>query len=144
MTVYFSLLLHIYQPPVQLPFIVKKIANECYRPLIETLKNHSKAKITLNCNAILTEQLYDFGMDDIIKSFSALHDQEKIEFTNSAKYHALLPLIPPPEIKRQIDLNTATNRTFFGQSYMPRGFFPPEMAVDDIIFDPIRNKIYFF
>lgn len=139
MTVYFSLLLHIYQPPVQLPFVVKQIAEECYRPLINTLNDFNTAKITLNCNAILTEQLFDFGLDDVIHGFSNLSDQGKLEFTNSAKYHALLPLIPPPEIKRQIELNTNTNRHFFGQSFRPRGFFPPEMAVDEIIFEPIRE-----
>ncbi|OLS26839.1 MAG: Alpha-amylase 1 [Candidatus Heimdallarchaeota archaeon LC_3] len=139
MTIFFSLLLHIYQPPTQLPFVVKQIAEECYRPLIQTLKKFPNAKIVLNCNAILTEQLYDLALDDVINGFSELADRNQLEFTNSAKFHAILPLIPPIEIKRQIELNDSTNRHFFGNNYRPEGFFPPEMAVDSIILDPIKE-----
>jgi len=49
---------------VQLPFVIKQIANESYRPIIEALRNHPSAKITLNINGTLTEQLNDFGYMD--------------------------------------------------------------------------------
>lgn len=37
-------------------------------------------------------------------------------------------MIPPEEVKRQIELNQRTNTFFFGDAYKPSGFFPPEMA----------------
>jgi len=46
-------------------------------------------------------------------------------------------LIPKEEAKRQIDLNAQTNRHFFGRSYAPQGFFPPEMCYSQDILQPI-------
>ena len=142
MTVYFSLLLHIYQPPIQIAPVIKQVTQECYRPLIQSLKRHPNAKITLNINATLTEQLDDYGFNDIITELSLLGYNGQIEFTGSSKYHALLPLTPPAEIKRQIKLNEDTNRHFFGKSYSPKGFFPPEMAVSKEIFPIIKEMGY--
>ncbi len=142
MTVYFSLLLHIYQPPIQIAPVIKQIANECYRPLVRSLKQFPHAKITLNINATLTEQLDDYGLNDIITELSLLAYNGQIEFTGSSKYHALLPLTPPTEIKRQIKLNEETNRHYFGKSYNPKGFFPPEMAVSPEIFPIIKEMGY--
>ncbi|MFW9995610.1 MAG: hypothetical protein ACFFD4_26465 [Candidatus Odinarchaeota archaeon] len=139
MTVFFSFLLHIYQPPVQLPFVVKKIADECYRPLVKALTDHDAGKITLNINATLTEQLYDYRLEDVIDGFKELSEKKQVDFTGSGKFHPLLPLIPQPEIERQIRLNHETNRHFFGPTYSPKGFFPPELAVDPVILDPIRK-----
>ncbi|TFF86642.1 MAG: hypothetical protein EU517_00235, partial [Promethearchaeota archaeon] len=61
MVVYFGFLFHIYQPPVQIPPVIRQIVEESYLPIIEALKNHPDAKITLNINGTLTEQLNDFG-----------------------------------------------------------------------------------
>ena len=50
MTVYFAFLWHIYQPPVQSHEVIKQIVNESYRPLIQVLKNHPNARVSLNIN----------------------------------------------------------------------------------------------
>ncbi|MBD3354154.1 MAG: hypothetical protein GF364_21915 [Candidatus Lokiarchaeota archaeon] len=139
MTVYFNLFLHIYQPPVQIPSVIEQIVMESYRPILYALKEHPNAKITLNINGSLTEQLHDYKYDDVIELISRLANNGQIEFTGSAKYHPLLPLIPAPEIKRQIELNNQTNEYFFGKIYQPKGFFPPEMAVSEEVFDPIKD-----
>ncbi|MFX1501311.1 MAG: hypothetical protein ACFFDH_10160 [Promethearchaeota archaeon] len=139
MVVYFSFLFHIYQPPVQIPSVINQIVNESYKPIIEALMDYHEAKITLNINATLTEQLHDLGYDDLIGTISTLASRGQIEFTGSGKFHPLLPLIPEPEIKRQIDLNNETNRHFFGKFYNPRGFFPPEMAVSEEVFKTVKK-----
>jgi len=139
MVVYFAFLFHIYQPPVQIPSIIKQIVRESYKPIIEALMEHSEAKISLNINATLTEQLHDFGYDDLIGLITTLASRGQIEFTGSGKFHPLLPLIPEPEIKRQIELNNETNRQFFGKLYNPRGFFPPEMAVSKEVFATVKK-----
>ncbi len=140
MVVHFAFLFHIYQPPVQIPPVIRQIAHESYYPIIEALKNYPLAKITLNINGTLTEQLHDFGYDDLIQSVTNLASKGQIEFTGSAKFHPLLPLIPEPEIKRQIILNNETNRHFFGKSYQPKGFFPPEMAISEEVLTCVREK----
>lgn len=142
MVVYFAFLFHIYQPPVQIPPVIKQITNESYRPIIDALKNHPEAKITLNINGTLTEQLHDFGYDDLIESITTLASRGQIEFTGSAKFHPLLPLLPEPEIKRQIELNYETNRYFFGKLYEPKGFFPPEMAVSEEVLSVVKKMGY--
>lgn len=139
MTVFVSFLLHIYQPPVQIPPVIKQIANESYRPILQSLRDHPEAKISLNINATLTEQLNDFGYTDIIDAITVLASRGQIDFTSSAKFHPLLPLLPEPEVTRQIKLNNDTNRHYFGNVYKPRGFFPPEMAVSEEIYPFIKK-----
>jgi len=139
MVIYFSFLFHIYQPPVQIPPVIKQIVNESYRPIIKALRNHPEAKITLNINGTLTEQLNDYGYIDLIEGISTLASRGQIEFTGSAKFHPLLPLIPAPEIRRQIELNNETNHRFFGNVYKTRGFFPPEMAISEEVISVVKD-----
>ncbi|MCF2141434.1 MAG: hypothetical protein K9W44_15360 [Candidatus Lokiarchaeota archaeon] len=140
MTVYFAFLLHIYQPPVQIAPVIKQIVKESYRPILDALREHPEAKITLNINATLTEQLDDYGFRDIIEGIATLASRDQIDFTGSGKFHPLLPLIPEPEVIRQIQLNTKTNRQYFGSVYQPKGFFPPEMAISEEIFPAIKKS----
>ena len=120
--------LHIYQPPTQKPYWVKRVAEESYEKLIKGFLSDKDAKVTLNINACLTELLIKNGRTDIIDGLKKLAQRGQIEFTASAKYHPFLPLIPKSEIIRQIQLNTQTNKKYFGQLYQPKGFFSPEMA----------------
>jgi alpha-amylase/alpha-mannosidase (GH57 family) len=131
--------LHIYQPPTQKEFWIKKIANESYRPLVRGLLANPAAKITLNINAVLTELFVKHGGQDIIDGLRTLAERGQLEFTGSAKYHPFLPLMPESEIRRQIDLNTETNKKHFGSVYQPRGFFPPEMAYNRKVADVARS-----
>ncbi len=111
-----------------MPDILERIVNESYRKLIDGLKKIPKAKITLNINAGLTEQLDQHGYHNIIRGIQGLAEKGQIEFTESAKYHPFLPLTPWDEAIRQIKLNRETNQFYFGKVYKPKGFFPPEMA----------------
>lgn len=121
-------LLHIYQPPTQTEAIVRKVAGESYRTLVRVLRAYPRARITLNINAVLTEQLHRYGLADVIIGFRELAERGQVEFTASAMFHPILPLIPETEMARQIELNTAVNQRYFGDVYVPRGFFPPEMC----------------
>jgi len=125
---YWANFLHIYQPPTQTEGIVRKITEECYRTLVRVLEEAPHAKITLNINAVLTEQLERYGFRDVIGGLKRLAERGQIEFTGSAMYHPILPLIPKEEVVRQIKLNTEVNRRYFGDVYQPQGFFPPEMC----------------
>jgi alpha-amylase/alpha-mannosidase (GH57 family) len=139
MVVHFAFLFHIYQPPIQIPPVVKQIVNESYRPIVDALRTNPEARITLNINGTLTEQLNDYGYTDLIEGITTLASRDQIEFTGSGKFHPLLPLIPEPEIRRQIELNNETNKKFFGETYNPRGFFPPEMAVSEEVFTTVND-----
>jgi hypothetical protein len=75
----------------------------------------------------------------VIDGLRTLSERGQVEFTASAKYHPFLPLIPDNEIRRQIELNTETNRRYFGDSYQPKGFFPPEMGYSRRVADVVRS-----
>jgi len=125
---YWSNFVHIYQPPTQTEAIVRKVTEEGYRTLVRTLREAPGGKITLNISGVLTEQLARYGLDDVIDGLRELAERGQIEFTGSAMYHPILPLIPREEVIRQIKLNTDVNRHYFGEVYKPVGFFPPEMC----------------
>ena len=134
--------LHIYQPANQYQEILERVANESYRPLVDGLRKNREAKITLNINAALTELLFERGLKDVIDGLKFLAERGQIEFTNSAKYHAFLPLLPKEDIIRQISTNLETNRYFFGDVFSPSGFFAPEMAYSEKIRDVIGDLGY--
>ena len=120
--------LHIYQPTDQSDEILKRVVNECYRPLFRGLLNVKGIKINLNINAGLTELLIKKGYRDVIGAIYELAKQKQLEFVETAKYHALLPFLTKEEIIRQIKENNKTNRKYFKETYEPKCFFPPEMG----------------
>jgi len=124
----FSIFLHIYQPEDQVDEVLDRIVNESYRPIFRFLIANSNAKLTFNINAVLTELWDKKGYSDLIDNVRVLLERGQIELTESAKYHAFLPLIPKSEILRQIRLNHETNKFYFGPKYQPQGFFSPEMS----------------
>lgn len=138
-TIYWGSLLHFYQPPVQIPEILRKVVDESYRPLIDVFRQQPHARASVNINGVLTEMLHQSGYDDVIDGLRDLAEAGQIEFVGSAKYHAILPLIPEQEMRRQIRRNHLVNRHFFGDAYQPRGFFPPEMCFDRAILDPVLD-----
>ena len=126
--IYWAPLLHFYQPPTQMHWVLKKVCDECYRPLVQLFHDLPYATVTVNINAVLTEMLDEHGMSDVIYGLRELGEKDRLEFTGSAKYHAILPLVSEDEMLRQIVHNHQANRRFFGDSYSPQGFFPPEMC----------------
>jgi alpha-amylase/alpha-mannosidase (GH57 family) len=135
--IYWAQLLHFYQPPTQVPSMLKRICNESYRPLLKVFEEYPNARLTINFNGVLTDMLMDCGHQDIIDGYRKLAERGQIEFTGTGKYHPILPLLPREEVKRQIALNIQTNRRFFGRAYAPQGFFPPEMCYNQDILEPI-------
>lgn len=137
--IYWAPLLHFYQPPTQTHWVLDKICDESYRPLISVFRNNPTAKVTVNICAVLTELLAQHGKSDIVNGLAELAGRGQMEFTGSAKYHPILPLIPQDETMRQIMQNYETNRRFFGSVYTPKGFFSPEMCYSRDIVMPILD-----
>jgi len=135
-------LLHFYQPYKQQFDILDRVVNECYRPLLTGLSKNRKAKIVVNINGVLTQQLMNNGYTDVIDLLRKLAENGQVEFTASSMYHAFLPLIPEKEIIRQIELNNKINSEVFGKYYNPIGFFSPEMGVNDKVLRVISELGY--
>ncbi|MBI4499313.1 MAG: hypothetical protein HY689_15615 [Chloroflexi bacterium] len=140
-TVSWALLLHFYQPPHQLPSIIRRVVEESYLPLLEVFRAHPQARATVNICGVLTETLWESGYREVIHQMRELAERGQFEFTGSAKYHPILPLIPEAERVRQIRRNFLANQHFFGEVYQPRGFFPPEMAYSaDIVKSVVESR----
>jgi len=121
-------LIHIYQPPTQTRAIVEKVYAEAYQKIVTILAAYPDARLTVNISATLTEQLQRYDLTGVLDKLTELAAAGQIEFTGSAKFHPILPLIHPREAERQIRLNEETNRELLGRAYRPRGFFLPEMC----------------
>ena len=137
MATHWALLLHFYQPPIQLPYVLRQVVCESYRPLIQLLADNPHARVTVNISGVLTEMLIDNAHQDVVEGLAWLAERGQVEFTGSAKYHPILPLLPEEEIRRQIRSNYNTNRRYLGPTYTPRGFFPPELCYSDRILGPV-------
>ena len=138
--IYWAQLFHFYQPPTQLPVVLEKICNESYKPLLDTLLDNPHAHATLNVNGVLLEMLQDYGHKDVLMRLGVLGEKGGVEFTGTAKYHAILPLIPCEERRRQIELNAVAAGRLIGKAFAPRGFFPPEMCYSQDILPEIISS----
>lgn len=131
--------LHIYQPAGQQADILEAVTHQSYRPLLQGMLDHPNVRLTFNISGALFEVFDKYGYTDIIDMIQKLVNQDRLEITGSAKYHALLPFLEEEEIIRQIEANTETLRKYLGADYTPRGFFPPEMAYDKKIANVISK-----
>lgn len=137
-----SPLLHLYQPPTQIPSVLRKVAEASYIPLIVLLKRNPKVKMTINIPASLTEQLNQLGYGDLLTQLRELAERGQVELLGSAAYHPILPRLPFSEISRQVKLNEEINRKFLGPVYKPRGFFPPELGYSHEVGDALADLGY--
>lgn len=134
-------LIHIYQPPTLTnASLFKTISKRSYLYIIDTLKRFPSAKFTINISGSLTEQLIKRGFKNIIYGLKELAIRNQIEFTSTAKYHPILPLLPKNEILHQIKINDKANSICFGDLYKPSGFFLPEMAYSQKVGNLIAKK----
>lgn len=119
---------HIYQPPAWDEVIIRRAYTESYEPLVNILKQHPEIKITLNITGALIDQLSALGLGQVLTEVRQLAERGQIELVGSAKYHPILPLLPPEEVVRQIELQEEVGRKVFGPVFAPQGFYAPEMA----------------
>ncbi len=120
--------LHFYQPAQQQADILEAVVAQCYRPVINSIFNNPRARLTININGSLLELFDKYGYKDLILMLRTLGEKGQVEFVGSAKYHAFLPLLNKEEILRQIKINDETNSFYLGKAYKPKGFFSPEMG----------------
>ncbi len=133
---------HIYQPPAWDETIVRRATSESYEPLMAILQAHPDIKITLNITGALIDQLTALGLHSILESIRQLSEKGQIELVGSAKYHPILPLLPPEEVLRQIELQEETCRAAFGPTFAPKGFYAPEMAYSTALEQVLVDRGY--
>lgn len=125
--------LHFYQPADQQADILEAVVAQSYRPLLQDFAKMPRLRLTLNINGALLELFDKHGYRDLLDLLRKMGSDGRIEFTGSAKYHALLPFLQAREMVRQISVNTETLRFYLGKAFQQRGFFPPEMAYNNTV-----------
>lgn len=140
--IYWSQLLHMYQPPTQTHEVLVRVANESYRPVLRVLLANPGARISININAVLTRMLAEHGQDDVLAMLRELGERGQVEFTGSGAYHPILPLVPHSVRVESIVCNERTNSQLLGEVFSPAGFFPPEMCISDDTLRDIRDAGY--
>lgn len=139
---YWAPFLHIYQPIWQRPDILNQIDTECYRPLLHVIDESPNARVTLNINAVLIDLLYEHNLGETVELLKKVVTAGKVEIVGTAKYHPLMPLLPPEENSHQIDLNETTLTSILGSKWARKGFFPPEMAISPDVLKTIQQAGY--
>jgi hypothetical protein len=134
--------LHIYQPIWQRPDVLKQIDAECYRPLLGVINESPNARVTININGVLIDLLYAHNLGETVNLLKKVVNDGKVEVVGTAKYHPLMPLLPPDENCHQIDLNETTATATFGTRWVRKGFFPPEMAISPEVLKTIQQVGY--
>ncbi|MEK7611387.1 MAG: hypothetical protein AAB486_03395 [Patescibacteria group bacterium] len=110
-----SLLLHLHQPPTQFPEVLRRVTDQCYRPLVNLLSKYPSSHLTINLTRSLVEQLESVNLAiDVIPLLKEAVARGQVELTGTAAYHILLPKLPKEEIVRQIQLNEETLYKYLG------------------------------
>ncbi|MEM3397348.1 MAG: hypothetical protein QW620_08635 [Thermoplasmata archaeon] len=133
--------LHIYQPPVQSAYWVKRIANECYLPVLKLLSENPEIRITINISGVLLEHFERLEMHEIFELIDKIKANRNVEFTGSAAYHPILPMLPEEEAMRQIALNEWILEKIGGIK-KPDGFFLPEMCFSQAVAEILEKMGY--
>jgi len=119
--------LHFYQPATLDREIIIEAIEKSYQRIIQSLKKHGNAKITINIQGCLLEKINELGYASLLRDIKTLIQKGQIEITGSAAYHPILPLINSHEAEKQIKLQEQIIKKYFGEIKLT-GFFMPEMA----------------
>lgn len=122
-----ALLLHFYQPWWQDKAILGKIVNQCYRPILNMVRELDGFCFTANMNLCLLEQLaHDFP--DVVSDFKRAVYSGKIELVGSTAHHPIFPLIPEQLQSAQLEEDYNGKKDRFDIESNCGGVFLPEMA----------------
>lgn len=129
-TIYVAFLLDFFQPSTQSHAVIDEISRECYQPVVELFNSNLRPKFTVSLANSLATFLQECGHDRIIDELREAIDGGKVELIHTGAYHPIFPLIPEPEVRRQIDLDIHFKRKHFGLTKRS-GIFSPEMCYHD-------------
>jgi alpha-amylase/alpha-mannosidase (GH57 family) len=138
---YWVNILHIYQPPVQDEYWVRRIAQECYIPLFRVLSENPDVHVTLNISGVLLLHFSRLQMSEMFELIDRTKAAGNVEFTGSAAYHPIMPMLTAEECIRQIESNERIMQDTAG-IHSIAGFFLPEMCYSRAVADVIAHKGY--
>jgi len=136
-----ALLLHFYQPWWQSPEMIKKITDECYRPISRLLEEFDGFCFTANINLSLLGHLENY-CPDIVEGFKKAVQGGRLELMASTAQHPIMPLIPEFVQRAQIEEDINMKESRFGIRRNCGGIFLPEMAFSTKSIELLRSYGY--
>lgn len=148
-----AILLHLYQPVTQSEEIFREVYKSSYLPLLTKIGKLRNFHISLDMPLSLLEQMDRYGYQEWFSDMKDLVRIGKVELVGSAAYHPLLPKLSRNLIERQVILNEyglgyylGDHQSLEGESGLMiknvRGFFPPEMAVNESVVSVVDSLGY--
>lgn len=134
-----AIVLHLYQSPVQDLGITKNVLQSCYLPLLKLIRDNSHVRLTLNIAGCLVEQLAKMQQQEFFDLLREVVDSGQVELLNSPADHPVIPLTPRQMIDRQTETQKMWIKETTGRD-TGKGFFPPELAVDEQLINWSRGK----
>lgn len=124
-------------------FILKKVADKCYRPmnnlLLDLLKRYPDFKISFSFSGIALEQL-EKDAPDVLDLFKKMVDTGQVEILAETYYHSLSCLYSPVEFISQIEKHSQKIKDVFG--FEPKIFRNTELIYNDSL-APLIKKMGF-
>lgn len=97
-------------------------------PFLTALETSGVGRLNLAISGAALAALRRHGHERLIERIGALAEELRIDLLATARDGALLPLLPPQEIDRQLALNHAECEEAFPGVYVPNVLWPPELA----------------
>lgn len=135
-------LFHFYQPYDQDASMLHRIVKESYEPVFKGFLERPHSRAVFNITGCLLQRFDDDGFNHLLDMLHILLERKQIEFMGTSMYHTFLPLLPSMEIRRQIELNDIVCKKYFGELYNPKGFYPPELGVNNSVLEVVRDLGY--
>ncbi|MFW9915439.1 MAG: hypothetical protein ACFFGZ_07480 [Candidatus Thorarchaeota archaeon] len=126
---------------------IPDIINKSYLPVLNMLHKNPGFKVVLNWTGWTLETLagenksiYPDRAGEAIDLIRELLDCGQIDITGTSWSHAILPLCDTDDARKQIELGLETTQRIL--YHKPKGFFPPELAIDPLLPGMLRQVGY--
>ncbi len=120
--------------------IIQRIAANCYLPanalLQRLIRKYPSIKVAFSISGVTIDQLEEFA-PEVLDSFRALADTERVEFLAETYYHSLACLIPGNEFELQVTKHQQKIERHFGVA--PTFFRNTELILSDDVGERISQ-----
>ncbi|MGC4116667.1 MAG: hypothetical protein QM765_19285 [Myxococcales bacterium] len=125
---YVALVLDLSLPVPEAPAEVHALA-EGLRAALAPLEQDSALRLEVALSSGVTSRLLRWGEERALQKLAERASTGQLSLLATASGGAFLPLAPPLEAMRQLDLSDAANREALGEwVYRPEGLFPPQLG----------------
>ncbi|HEY3452925.1 MAG TPA: hypothetical protein VGK67_41670 [Myxococcales bacterium] len=125
---YAALVLDLSLPVPEAPAEVHALG-EGLRTALGLLERDGALRLEVALSSAVTSRLLRWGEERALQKLAERASGGQVSMLATASGGAFLPLVPPLEATRQLDLNEAANREALGEwVYRPEGLFPPQLG----------------